>query len=348
MKGDGRDYQRGRIWWIAYYRDGKEIRESSGSTKRKDAVRLLRQRIGEIAMGAAHIPQPKRARMSGGVMKDLFDLVEQHWRLKQCSSEANLAYLKRLRRRFARHPVRTCTTTAINHYMDAMLQSGRKPPTINREITVLRSALRLGYQHDLVPRLPIIKLLPDYSVRDEYFTRTEIDMMLRHLSDNLQDLVLFAFLTGWRQGEILDLEWANINRTTGVIRLRPEQNKNRTVRVLALQGELVALINRRWQARKTGSRLSSHVFHRAGHPLVRNDIRREWLNACKNAGLGHRRFHSLRRSAARNMSLDGVPEKVIMSIMGLKTRCMFDRYNIVTEADQRAYAERLFRPQHGQ
>lgn len=37
-----------------------------------------------------------------------------------------------------------------------------------------------------------------------------------------------------------------------------------------------------------------------------------------------------------------------MFIMGHKKGVMFDRYNIVTEADQRAYAKRLFRPKHGQ
>lgn len=42
------------------------------------------------------------------------------------------------------------------------------------------------------------------------------------------------------------------------------------------------------------------------------------------------------------MSLQRIPEKAIMSIMGQKTRVIFDRYNIVSEADQRAYAKQLF------
>ena len=88
--------------------------------------------------------------------------------------------------------------------------------------------------------------------------------------------------------------------------------------------------------------MTQHVFHRDGYPL--GDFREAWLTACRKAGLGHRWFHSLRRSAARNMSLQGIPEKVIMSIMGHKTRLMFDRYNIITESDQRAYAKRLFGP----
>ncbi|MCY4515165.1 MAG: tyrosine-type recombinase/integrase [Candidatus Tectomicrobia bacterium] len=98
------------------------------------------------------------------------------------------------------------------------------------------------------------------------------------------------------------------------------------------------MIERRWQAGSDGKVL--HVFHRKGREL--GFWRPTWLNACHKAGLGHRWFHSLRRNAARNMSLKGIPQKVIMSIMGHKTRGMFDRYNIATEADQRAYAARLF------
>ena len=340
MRGNGRVFQRGSIWWIAYYDHGREHRESSKSRERKEAVRLLRRRLGELAAGTVHDPIPKRAGTRILMMRDLFDLVEHHYELNNRMNPTNASCLRRLRRHFSGYAVHACTSLVISHYMAARRRAGRTAETINRDMAVLRVAFRLGYEHDLVPRMPVIKRLPELKVRNEFFTRAEIDSLLPCLPEYLRDVVLFGNLTGWRKGEIIGLLWNNVDRSGAAIRLEPEQNKGRTVRVLALQGELAALIKRRWHARKVGQTLALHVFHRAGRQL--GTFRKAWLKACCEAGLGHRLFHSLRRSAARNMSLQGVPEKVIMSIMGHKTRGMFDRYNIVTEADQRAYAERLF------
>jgi hypothetical protein len=40
--------QRGRTWWIRYFRDGRRFEESSGSAKETYARRLPRLREGDI------------------------------------------------------------------------------------------------------------------------------------------------------------------------------------------------------------------------------------------------------------------------------------------------------------
>jgi integrase len=68
---------------------------------------------------------------------------------------------------------------------------------------------------------------------------------------------------------------------------------------------------------------------------------RGWREACSAAGLPGLLFHDLRRSAVRNMKRAGVSDKTAMNISGHKTRAIFDRYDIVDEADVEAAGEKL-------
>lgn len=225
-------------------------------------------------------------------MRELLDLAEQHYRLGNRLSSTNRSCLKLLRRRFCRYPVQGCTGIAIRQFMADRLRSGRTPEAVNRDMNLLRVAFRLGYQNDLLPKMPVIKKLPELTVRNEFFTPAEIDALLPCLSEDLRDLVLFAYMTGWRKGEITGLRWGNVDREGAVIRLEPAQNKGRTVRVLALQGDLADLMERRWQVRHVGDTTADRVFHRDGQPL--GDLRLDWQRACREAGLGQGWFHSLR------------------------------------------------------
>src|SRR4051812_12974578 len=50
-RGEGSVYKRGNVWWVKVYVNGRARPESSGSTKRGDAVRLLNRRKAELAAG---------------------------------------------------------------------------------------------------------------------------------------------------------------------------------------------------------------------------------------------------------------------------------------------------------
>jgi integrase len=58
--------------------------------------------------------------------------------------------------------------------------------------------------------------------------------------------------------------------------------------------------------------------------------------------------HDLRRTAARNMVNLGVPERVVMQVMGHRTRSMLDRYHIVSPGDLQDVARRLNQSSHNQ
>ena len=54
--------QRGRVWWIRYYRNGQRYEESSGSAKKGEAVTLLKLREGDGAHGIPVMPKIGRLR----------------------------------------------------------------------------------------------------------------------------------------------------------------------------------------------------------------------------------------------------------------------------------------------
>jgi integrase len=82
-------------------------------------------------------------------------------------------------------------------------------------------------------------------------------------------------------------------------------------------------------------------YYRNGLPV--GDWRKTWAKATKAAKLPGKLIHDCRRTAARNLVRSGVPERVAMTLLGHRTKNVFDRYNIVSEGDLRQATDRLAR-----
>jgi integrase len=76
-------------------------------------------------------------------------------------------------------------------------------------------------------------------------------------------------------------------------------------------------------------------------PLSIKDFRESWKSACRRAGCVGKHFHDFRRTAARDMIAAGIPERVVMDIIGHRTRSMLERYHIRNTSDLRQAAQKM-------
>jgi integrase len=342
IRGQGRIFQRGGVWWVAYYRSGKEIRESANTTDRDKAEKHLHKRREASKTPTYDSPQAKKLRF-----EDLCELLRQDYKRKRNRSrlEFRLAQLAEV---FAGDRALAITTARIDRYVAAREEAKARPATINRELAALRRAFRLAVQKQLLPTMPAVTLLPEDNAREGFIDPPEFAALLAELTalgaSDIADAAEFAYLTCLRRGNVLGARWTwftlEVDATgavgRGSVRLPGTVTKNKKPLSLALTGPLLALIARRWTQRLPDC---PFVFHRQGRPLVRFDG--PWTAACAAVGLPGLLFHDLRRSGARNLRRAGVDEHVIQRIGGWKTPSMFKRYDIVDERDLRDAGERL-------
>lgn len=205
------------------------------------------------------------------------------------------------------------------------LDSGLSPRRVVYIHVTLHKALKQAVRWSLIPR-NVTDAVESPKVRKKEIKPLDKEQVRRLLEsargNKLEALYILAVTTGMRQGELLGLQWKDLDLDSGTLRINrtifggvvspPKTAKSRRSIKLS-RSALVAL--------KNHERTSEWVFStKSGKPIdCTNLTKQSWKPLLKEAGLPDTRFHDLRHTCATLLLTKGVHPKIVQELLGHST-----------------------------
>jgi integrase len=137
--------------------------------------------------------------------------------------------------------------------------------------------------------------------------------------------LLMALLTGARGGEVRHMTWGQIDMAAGTWTKPAAGTKQRRMHVTPLSVAALALLA---EIRPQAPEEDAYVFANRitpGQPLT--DVRKAWINACKEARVENSVPHDLRHGFASTLVAGGASLFLVSKLLGHSSQAMAARYS---------------------
>ncbi len=200
--------------------------------------------------------------------------------------------------------------------------------SVNKMVTLARRLYYLAIDAGILKNNPFARrgVFAEHPT-GKYIPADEFEKIYKHLPEYIQPVVLTAYLSGMRQGEIINLTWSRVNLKQQVIDLSHLDTKTDEPRRI-YYGRVERFKRIMDQAVKLRRKKQELVFVGTdGKAHYKMDLDRKIKAACKKAKVKPCTFHDMRHTFNTNMLKAGVDQVVIMKMTGHKTLEMFIRYH---------------------
>lgn len=237
-------------------------------------------------------------------------------------------------------------------------RKGLQPSTINRRVSVLKSALSKAVEWGVIEQSPLKGMRrqrTDKMAPIRYLTEDEEEglrgalearqeqqrerrashnrwLEQRHMeplpplkdtyTDHLMPMVLLAVNTGTRRGELFNLEWSDIDLRQRLLTVQGKGAKSGTTRYIPLNDEAFAVLVA-WRNQTDSKALvlpSPITGERMDH------IKSSWRSLMKLTAVRNFRFHDLRHHFASKLVMAGVDLNTVRELLGHSSIEMTLRY----------------------
>ncbi|RJR35121.1 MAG: site-specific integrase [Desulfobacteraceae bacterium] len=244
---------------------------------------------------------------------------------------------------------------ALENYQAKRKAEGYSDSYVDQQIGAAKAVIGKAFDNDIVGGdtvkafKKVKKLLKKgANRRDKVLSVGDFAQLKESASGISPALLMTAYWSGMRRGEIFNLEWNQVDLKEGVIRLKAEDTKSRRPRVIPIALELLNTFRGLPSRFGKGLVFPSPVKDKDGEERPFRDIREALKSACNGIPLSYGRkeengftFHDLRHTFNTDMDRAGVPQVVTMAIMGHEDTSMFGRYRTVTTEDLQDAIRRL-------
>lgn len=330
----------GSEFWYMYYRDanGTLHRESTKKKLKKDAEKILKQKLNEVARYG--VPGIYDSTTWDDLERIYLDDLKAKDRKSIDRIERNLGNLRKF---FQKHRAVDIDTKLITEYRNnRKLVDNMANSTVDNELSSLQRMLRIAHSLNMIPRIPDIPKLGAHNIREGYYTHEQFESLRDNIAPHMKNLIVLLYNSGMRVNEALSLKWEHVNLDNNTITLKFGMTKSGQRKHIVFNKAIKRALleqNERSQC--------EYVFTNSTWKEPIKDRFRPFYTACKRSGLvddkgkNTHTFHDFRRTFCVNAVRAGLSEEVIMKMSGWATRSIFTRYFIVDDTDMMEGARKL-------
>ena len=339
---NGSVIKRGNRWAICYYigkdENGKwKQKWESGFSTKKEAQRVLRSRVEAVEASYG-------SKLSGITLGGFL----RYWLDTYCQQNLAPNTIRGYRTNIEKHVIPILGTTplikispkSLQDLYTKLLANGLSGTSVRYIHNNLHKALEYGVRLEAIPKNPANMVIPPKVKRYEAAILTPDQVIT--LLDSCKETELFwpvllAVSLGLRRGEVLALRWEDVdlegkkihichsalceNLGNFTISETKTKSSRRTLRLpdsvaVALKARQDVLNQRRALWGEKYNPMNLVCFREIGCPFTSNALRHQYIKVLQKAGLPLVRFHDLRHTNATLLLRNGIPAKIVSSILG--------------------------------
>lgn len=251
-------------------------------------------------------------------------------------------------------PINAIKSLKVQQYYNELTKNNASPSTVKKTHKLLKQFFSYTDKEGYIIKNPCMNIslpkekknnaktiIKNKKTKFSYFSEEEIPILLKAFENNkYKDIIVFALATGMRQGEILGLQWEDVDFENKEINIIHNLNTSANIlengikiyetKLLEPKSEsstrTIPMNDTIYNILQNIDHTCSYVFSSNGSCINAKILQKVWKKTLLDNNIPYRKFHDLRHTAATLLLTYGADLETVKEILGHSSITMTEIY----------------------